>query len=196
MKRSKANRVLSRQHTGHSKYPLQTTLEMTLHMDITRWSIPKSDCFAAKVGKAVYSQQKQDLKLNMAQIMRSLLQKLKRVEKITRPFRCDWNQIPYACTVEVTNRFKELVVIDRDPEELWKEVCNIVQEEVIKTIPKKKKCKKVVRAGFTNSWVKKRSKRKRRKGKLHSAECRVSKNSKERDEMLPKWTVRRNRGKQ
>ena len=49
---------------------------------------------------------------NMAQIMRSLLQKLKRVEKITRPFRYDWNQIPYACTVEVTNRFKGLDLIE------------------------------------------------------------------------------------
>ena len=85
---------------------------MTLHKDITGWSTPKSGWFAAKVGKALYSQQKQDLKLNMAQIMRSLLQKLKRVEKITRPFRYDWSQIPYACTVEVTNRFKGLDLME------------------------------------------------------------------------------------
>ena len=54
----------------------------------------------------------------------------------------DLNQIPYDYTVEVTNRFKGLDLIDRVPEELWREVCDIVQEAVIKTIPKKKKCKK------------------------------------------------------
>ena len=62
--------------------------------------------------------------------------------KTTRPFRYDLNQIPYNYTVEVTNRFKGLDLIDRVPEELRIEVCNIVQEAVIKTIPKKKKCKK------------------------------------------------------
>ena len=62
--------------------------------------------------------------------------------KTTRPFRYDLNQILYAYTVEVTNRFKGLDLIDRVPEELWVEVCNIVQETGIKTVPKKKKCKK------------------------------------------------------
>ena len=68
--------------------------------------------------------------------------KLKKVGKTTRPFRYDLNQIPYNYTVEVTNRFKGLDLIDRVPEELWMEVCDIVQEAGIKTIPKKKKCKK------------------------------------------------------
>ena len=68
--------------------------------------------------------------------------KLKKVGKTTRPFRYDLNQIPYDYTVEVTNRFKGLDLIDRVPEELWTEVCDIVQEAVIKTIPKKKKGKK------------------------------------------------------
>ena len=67
---------------------------------------------------------------------------MKIVGKITRPFRYDLNQIPYDYTVEVTNRFKGLDLIDRVPEELWTAVRNIVQEAVIKTIPKKKKCKK------------------------------------------------------
>ena len=67
---------------------------------------------------------------------------MKKVGETTRPFRYDLNQIPYDYTVEVTNRFKELDLIDRVPEELWMEVCDIVQEAVIKTIPKKKKCKK------------------------------------------------------
>ena len=68
--------------------------------------------------------------------------KVKKVGKATRLFRYDLNQIPYDYTVEVRNRFKVLDLIDRVPDELWTEVCDIVQEERIKTIPKKKKCKK------------------------------------------------------
>ena len=68
--------------------------------------------------------------------------KLKKVGKTTRPFRYDLNQIPYDYTGEVRNRFKGLDLIDRVPDELWMEVHDIVQEAVIKTIPKKKKCKK------------------------------------------------------
>ena len=67
---------------------------------------------------------------------------MKKVGKTTRPFSCDLNQIPCNYTVEVTNRIKELDLIDRVPEELWAEVHDIVQEAVTKTIPKKKKCKK------------------------------------------------------
>ena len=64
------------------------------------------------------------------------------MEKTSRPFRYDLNQIPYDYTVEVRNRFKGLDLIDRVPDELWTEVCDTVQETGIKTIPKKKKCKK------------------------------------------------------
>ena len=67
---------------------------------------------------------------------------MKKVEKTTRPFRYDLNQISYDYTVEVRNRFKGLDLVDRVPDELWTEVCYIVQEIGIKTIPKKKKCKK------------------------------------------------------
>ena len=67
---------------------------------------------------------------------------MKKVGKTTRPYRYDLNQIPYDYTVEVTNKFKGLDLIDRVPEELWMEVCDFVQEGVIKTIPKKKKFKK------------------------------------------------------
>ena len=75
MKQGKGNRVLLRKRTGHSKHPLPTTHEKTLHMDITRWSTPKSLIifFAAKDGEAPYSQQKQDRELTVAQIMNSLL---------------------------------------------------------------------------------------------------------------------------
>ena len=67
---------------------------------------------------------------------------MKKVWKNTRPFRYDLNQIPYDYTVEVRNRFKELDLIDRVPDELWNEVRDIVQETGIKTIPIEKKCKK------------------------------------------------------
>ena len=85
--------------------------------------------------------------------------KLKKVEKTTRPFRYDLNQIPYDYTVEVTNRFKELYLIGRVPKEPWTEAGDIVQEAVIKTFPKKKKCKTQndCLRRFTNSCEKKRS---------------------------------------
>ena len=67
---------------------------------------------------------------------------MKKVGKTTRPFRYHLNQIPYNYTVEVTNRFKGLDLIDRVPDELWNEVRDIVQETGIKTIPMEKKCKK------------------------------------------------------
>ena len=68
---------------------------------------------------------------------------MKKVGKTTRPFRYDLNQIPYDYAVEVRNRFKGLGLIDRVPAELWTEVRDIVPETGSKTIPKKKKCKKV-----------------------------------------------------
>ena len=67
---------------------------------------------------------------------------MKKVGKTTRPFRFDINQIPHNYTVDVTNRFKELDLIDRAPEELWMEVHDTVQEAVIKTIPKGEKMQK------------------------------------------------------
>ena len=67
---------------------------------------------------------------------------MKKVGKTTRPFRYDLNQILYNYTLEVKNRFKGLDLIDRVPEELWTEVCDLVQDAVIMTIPKKRKHKK------------------------------------------------------
>ena len=67
---------------------------------------------------------------------------MKKVGETTRSFRYDLNQIPYNYIVKVTNRFKGLGLIDRVPEELWTDVCDIVEEAVLKIIPKKKKCKK------------------------------------------------------
>ena len=110
---------------------------------------------------------------------------MKEVEKTTRPFRYDLNQIPYDYTVEVINRFKGLDLIDRVPGELWMEVHDIVQEAVIKTIPKKMKCKKA--KWLSEEALQITEKRREVKGKGEKEryaefefECRVSKNSKER----------------
>jgi len=67
---------------------------------------------------------------------------LKKVGKTTRPFRYDLNQLLYDYTVDVTDRLKGLDLIHKVPEELWTEVHYMLQEVVIKTVPKKKKCKK------------------------------------------------------
>ena len=107
---------------------------------------------------------------------------MKKVGKTTRPFRYDLNRIPYDYTVEVRNGFKELDLIDRVPDELWTEVCDIVRETGIKTIPMEKKCKKAnwLSEEALQIAVKRReTKKQRRKGKIYPSECRVPKNSKE-----------------
>ena len=165
MKRAKANRVLPRECTGHSKHPLPTTQKKTLNMDITRWSIPKSDWIYSlqpKMGK-LYTVNKN--KTRSWLLLRSWtpycqIQTQIEVRKTTRPFRYDLNQIPYGYTVEVTNRFKGLDLIDKVHEELWTKVHDIIQEVAIMTILKKKamqKGKLVIWGGLTNSWEKKRS---------------------------------------
>ena len=102
--------------------------------------------FAAKDGEALYSQEKTRLVADCGSDHELLIAKfrlkLKKIGKTTTPFRDDPSQIPYDYTVKVTNRFKGLDLINRVPEELWREVHDIVQEAGIKTIPKEKKCKK------------------------------------------------------
>jgi len=98
--------------------------------------------FAAKDGEALYSQQSKngaDCGSDHELLIAKFRLKLKKVGKTTRPFRYDLNQIPYDYAGEVRNRFKGLDLIDRVPDELWTEVCDIVG---IKTIPMEKKCKK------------------------------------------------------
>ena len=101
--------------------------------------------FAAKDGEALYSQQKKrpgaDCGSDHEILIAKFRLKLKKVGKITRPFRYDLNQIPYDDTVEVRNRFKGLDLIDRVPDELWMEVHDIIHETGNKTIPNKKNCK-------------------------------------------------------
>ena len=114
MNRAKANRVLPRECTHHSKPPLPTTQEITLHMDITRWSIPKSDYYilcsqswrssiqSAKIRPGAHCGSDHELLIVVLRL------KLKKVGETTRPFKYDLNEIPYVYTVEVTNRFKGL----------------------------------------------------------------------------------------
>ena len=145
---AKANRVLARECTSHSKHSLPTTKEKTLHMDITRWSILKSDWLYSLQSKMekLYTVSKNKTSSwlwlrSWTPIVKFSL-KLKKVGKTTRPFRYDLKQIPYDYTVEVRNRFKGLNLRDSVPEELRMEACDIVQETGIKTIPMEKKCKK------------------------------------------------------
>ena len=107
---------------------------------------------------------------------------MKKVGKPTRQLRYDLNQIPYDYTVEVRNRFKGLDLIDRVPAELWTEVYDIVQEEVIKTVPKKKKCQKA-------KWLSEEALQIAEKGReakgigekeRYPFECKIPKNGKER----------------
>ena len=160
---AKANKVLPREHTGHSKHSLPTTQEMTLHMDITRWSIPKSDWLYSlqlKMDK-LYSRQKTrpgaDCGSDQLLITKFRLN-LKKVGKTTRPLRYDLNQILYDFTVEVTNRFKGWDL----RQSAWStmmEVCNTA-EGGDKNNPQEKemqKTKMAVWGGLTNSWEKKKS---------------------------------------
>ena len=131
---TKANRVFPRECTGHSKHPLPTTQEKTLHMDITRWSTSKSDWLYSLQPKMeklyIVSKNKTGswLWLRSWILIAKFRLKLKKVRKTARPFRYDLNQIPYDYTVGVANRFKGLDLIHRAPEELWTEVHDIVQE--------------------------------------------------------------------
>ena len=134
--------------TGHSKHPLATTQEKILHMDITRWSTPKSDCLYSLQPKMekLYTVSKNKtvswLWLRSWTPYCQFRLKLKKVGETPRLFRYDLNQIPYDYTLEVRNIFKGLDLIDRVPDEVWMEVRDIVQETGIKTIPMEKKCKK------------------------------------------------------
>ena len=108
---------------------------------------------------------------------------MKKIEKTTRPFRYDLNQIPYDYTVSVRNRFKDLDLIDSVPDELWMGVRDIVQEPGIKTISMEKKSKKAkwLSGEALQRAVKRReAKSKGEKERYKASECRAPKNSKER----------------
>ena len=124
--------VLTREHTGHSKHPLPETQETTPYIDIIRWLIPKSDWLyslqqrwrnsiqSAKIRPGAHCGSDHEL------FIAKLRLKLKKVGETTGPSRYEINQISYDYTVEVTNRFNGLDLIDRVPEKLWTQIHNIV----------------------------------------------------------------------
>ena len=145
--KAKANRVFPREHTGHSKHSLPTTQEKTLHIDIIdgqyqnqidyilcsqRW---RSSIQLAKTRPGA------DCGTDHELLIAKFRLKLKKVGKTIRPFRYDLNQIPYDYTVEVTNRFKGLDLIDRMPEELWMGIRNMEQRRWSKLSPRKTNAK-------------------------------------------------------
>ena len=180
--RGKANRVLPRERTGHRKHPLPTTQEKTLHMDITRWLILKSDWLYSlqpKIEK-LYSVSKKtrlgaDCGSDHELLIAKFRLKLKNIGKTTRPFRYDLNQIPY--TVEVINRFKGLDLIECLKNYGWRFITLYRGRDQDHTQEKERQRGK---ESLTQSWEKRRSKRQRRKGKRYPSECRVPKKSKEK----------------
>ena len=164
-----------REHTGHSKHPLQTTQEKTLHMDASpdgqhqnhvdyilcsqRW---RSSIQSTKTRPGADCDSDHELLITKFRL------KLKKTGKTTRPFRCDLNQIPYTYTVEVRNRFKGLDLIDRVPDELWTKFRDMYRDRDQDHPHGKEmqKSKMAVWGGLTNSCEKKRGEKQRRKGKI------------------------------
>ena len=116
------------------------------HQQMVNTEIKLITFFIAKDGKAAYSKQKQDLELTVGLDHQLLIAKfrfkLNKTRKSTRPARYDLNQIPYEFTVEVTDRFKGLDLVNSAPKELWTGVHNIVQEVANKTIPQKREARR------------------------------------------------------
>ena len=124
---------------------------MLENMDITRWPTLKSDwLYSLQPGwrssiQSAKTRPGADCGSDHELLIAKFRLKLKKVGITTRPFKYDLNQIPFEHTLEVTNRFKGLDLIDREPDELQTEVHDVVQETGIKTIPMQKKCKKAKR---------------------------------------------------
>ena len=144
---TKANRVLPKEHTGHSKHLFQQHKRK-----LYTWTSPAGQhqnqieyilCSHRSSIQSAKTRPGADCGSDHELLIAKFRLKLEKLGETTRQFRYDLNQIPYDYIVEVTNRFKGLDLIDRVPEELWREVHDLVQEAVIKTIPKKKKCKNV-----------------------------------------------------
>ena len=146
MSREKANRLLPRKHTGHSKHPLPTTQLYTLTLPDGQYQNQTDYILCSWRWRSSIQSAKTRLGAGCGSDHQLLIVKfrlkLKKVGKTTRPFRYDLYQIPYKYAVEETNRFKGLDLVNRMPEELWTEFGNTEWEAVIKTIPKEKRCKK------------------------------------------------------
>ena len=198
--------MLSSEHTGDSKHPIQQHKRQ-----LYTWTSLNIQCWN-QIDYVLCSQRwrsstqlaktrlRADCGSDNELLIAKFSLKLKEVGKTTRPFRYNLNKISYDYTVEVSNRFKGLDLVDRVPEELWKEVCNTVQEAVTKIISKKKKWKKA--KWLFEEALQIAEKRREAKGKgaketsIHlSAEFqRIATRDKKKG--LLKLTMQRNRGKQ
>ena len=168
---------------------LPTTQEKTLHMDITRWSMLKSDWLyplQPKMEKLYTVSKKKrtgaDCGSDHELLIAKLRHKLKKVGKTTRPFRYGLYQIPYDYTVEVRNRFKGIDLIEYLMNYGWRFVM-LYRKQESRPSPRKRNAKKakwLSEEALTNSCEKKGSEKQSRKGKLYPFECRVPKNSQER----------------
>ena len=174
-------------------------------MDITRWSTPKSDWlyFCIQRWRSPIQSAKTrpwaDYGSDHELLIVKFRFKLKKVGKTTRQFRYDLNQIPYDFTVEVRNRFKGIDLIDRLLEEIWTEVCDVVEEKRIKTIPKKIKCKKAkwLSEEALQTAVKRREvKRKWEKERYKHLNAEFQRTAKRDKKSLPQRSMQGNRGKQ
>ena len=177
--RAKANRILPRELTGHSKHPHPTTQEKTLHMDITRWATPKSDWLYSLQPKMekLYTVNKNKTRswlwlrlwIPYCQIQTLIEESRENLLDETRPFRYDLNQISYDYTVEVRNRFKGLDLIDKSA---WWTMewgllhCTGDRDQDRPHGKEMQKSKMAVWGSLTNSCEKKRSEKPRRKGKI------------------------------
>ena len=159
--RTKANRVLPRERTGHSKHPLPPTQETLLHMDITRRLIPKSHWLYSLQLKneKLYTVSKNkpgaDCGSDHELLIAKFRLKLRKVRKTTRPFRYGLNQIPYDYTVKVTNRFKGLDLIECLKNYGWR-FMTLYRWQWSRPSPRKRNAKRQ-NGCLTNSWEKKRS---------------------------------------
>ena len=140
--RAKANRVLPREHSGHSKHPLPTTQEKTLHMDVTRdqyWNqidyILCSQRWRSSI-QSTKTRPRTDCGSDHELLIAKFRLKLKKVEKTTRPFRYDLNQIPYDYTLEMRNRFKGLDLIDKVPD--WRRFLTLYRRQGSRPPPRKR----------------------------------------------------------
>ena len=140
--KAKVNIVFPSEDTSHSRHPLPTKWEVTLHVDVVRWSILKSDWSYSLQLKMEKLYTWSDCGSDHELLTAKFRLKLKKVGKATRPFRYDLYQIPYDYTVEVTNQIKGLDLVDRVPEEPRTEVITLYKGWWSKSSPSGKKCKK------------------------------------------------------
>ena len=171
---------MPRECTGHSKHPLPTTQEMTAHMDITRWSILKSDWLYSlqRWRSSIHSAKTRwgaDSGLDHEVLIAKFRIKLKKVRKTTRLFKYDLNQIPH--TVQVKNRFKRLDLIECLKNYGWRFI-TLYKRRWSKT---SRRIRNETRQnGCLRRPYKELKEKQKRKWKIDPAECRVPKNSKER----------------